>query len=60
MQPNLTEGVSRGGEAGQALIETVMTTGFLVAIATFLNKVFGPVILEAFENIAAAIASVGP
>jgi hypothetical protein len=47
-------------EEGQALLETVMTTGFLVAIAVVLNKLLGPVILDAFEKIATALTSVGP
>jgi hypothetical protein len=37
-----------------------MVTGFLVAIAVVLNRLFGPVILEAFEKISKALASVGP
>jgi hypothetical protein len=45
---------------GQALFETVMVTGFLVAIAIVINRLFGPVILEAFENISKALSSVGP
>ena len=45
---------------GQALLETVMTTGFLVSIAIVLNKLLGPVILEAFEKISKALSSVGP
>ena len=40
--------------------ETVMVTGFLVAIAVVLNRLFGPVILDAFENISRALSSVGP
>ncbi len=47
-------------EEGQALLETVMVTGFLVAIAVVLNRLFGPVILEAFEKISEALSSVGP
>ncbi len=47
-------------EAGQAFLETVMATGFLVAIAVVLNRLFGPVILEAFEKISEALSSVGP
>lgn len=47
-------------ERGAALLETVMSTGFLVVIAVALNKMFGPVILDAFEKIAVALASVGP
>jgi hypothetical protein len=47
-------------EAGQAFLETVMVTGFLVAIAVVLNRLFGPVILDAFENISRALSSVGP
>jgi hypothetical protein len=47
-------------EAGQAFLETVMVTGFLVAIAVVLNRLFGPVILEAFEKISKALSSVGP
>lgn len=45
---------------GQAFLETVMVTGFLVAIAVAINRLFGPVILEAFENISKALSSVGP
>jgi hypothetical protein len=48
------------GESGQAFLETVMVTGFLVAIAVVLNRLFGPVILEAFEKISEALSSVGP
>ena len=47
-------------EEGQAFLETVMVTGFLVAIAVVLNRLFGPVILEAFEKISEALSSVGP
>ena len=47
-------------EHGQALIETVMATGFLVAIAIALNGMLRPVVLEAFEKIAKALSSVGP
>ena len=45
---------------GQAMLELVMTTGFLVAIAVVLNKMLGPVVLQAFEKIAKALSSVGP
>jgi hypothetical protein len=51
---------ARRAEAGQAFLETVMATGFLVAIAVVLNRLFGPVILEAFEKISEALSSVGP
>jgi hypothetical protein len=47
-------------EEGQAFLETVMVTAFLVAIAVVLNRLFGPVILEAFEKISEALSSVGP
>jgi hypothetical protein len=47
-------------ETGQALLETVMATGFLVAIALAMNRLLGPVVLDAFEKIAKALASVGP
>jgi hypothetical protein len=47
-------------ERGQALLETVMSVGFLVAIAIAMNKMLPPVILEAFEKIATALSSVGP
>ncbi len=47
-------------EEGQAFLETVMVTAFLVAIAVALNRLFGPVILEAFEKISEALSSVGP
>ena len=52
--------VARRAEAGQAFLETVMVTAFLVAIAVVLNRLFGPVILEAFEKISEALSSVGP
>jgi hypothetical protein len=45
---------------GQALIETVMTTGFLVAFALFLDKTLIPIVAQAFEHIANALSSVGP
>jgi hypothetical protein len=51
---------ARRAEAGQAFLETVMVTGFLVAIAVVLNRLFGPVILQAFEKISEALSSVGP
>lgn len=47
-------------ERGQALLETVMSVGFLVAIAIAMNKMLRPVIVDAFEKIAAALSSVGP
>ena len=47
-------------QAGQALIETVMVTGLLVAIAIALNKMIAPVVLEAFEKISKALSAVGP
>lgn len=47
-------------EVGQALLETVLATAFLVAIALAINKIVGPVVLDAFEKIAKALASVGP
>ena len=47
-------------QRGQALVETVMATGFLVALAIFINKTLGPIVLEAFENIAQALARIGP
>jgi len=47
-------------QEGQAFLETVMVTGFLVAIAVVLNRMFGPVILEAFEKISKALSAVGP
>ena len=50
----------RRAEAGQALIETVMATGFLVAIAIALNKMIAPVVLDAFEKISKALSAVGP
>ena len=50
----------RCGQRGQALIETVMTTGFLVAIAVVFNKLLRPVVIDAFEKIALALSSVGP
>jgi len=45
---------------GQALVETVMTTGFLVAFALFLDKTLIPIVAQAFEHIAKALSSVGP
>lgn len=47
-------------EEGQALLETVMSVGFLVAIAIAMNAMLRPVVVEAFEKIAAALSSVGP
>lgn len=47
-------------QAGAALLETVMSVGFLVAIAIVMNKMLQPVVVEAFEKIATALASVGP
>ena len=47
-------------QKGQALVETVMAVGFLVAIAVAINKLLRPVVLEAFEKIATALSSVGP
>jgi hypothetical protein len=47
-------------EKGAALLETVMSVGFLVTIAMAMNKMLRPVIIEAFEKIAAALSSVGP
>ena len=47
-------------QKGQALVETVMAIGFLVAIAVAINKLLRPVVLEAFEKIATALSSVGP
>lgn len=45
---------------GQALVETVMTTGFLVALALVLDKTLIPIVAKAFEHIANALSSVGP
>jgi len=47
-------------EKGQALLETVMSVGFLVAIAVAMNKMLRPIVVEAFEKIASALSSVGP
>ena len=47
-------------EKGQALLETVMSVGFLVAIAIAMNKMLRPIVVEAFEKIATALSSVGP
>ncbi len=47
-------------ESGQALVETVMVTGMLVVIAIFLTKLIRPVLLDAFEKISKALATVGP
>ena len=47
-------------EKGAALLETVMSVGFLVAIAIAMNKMLQPVVVEAFEKIATALSSVGP
>lgn len=49
-----------GSEKGQALLETVMSVGFLVGMAVAMNKMLRPIVLEAFEKIAAALSSVGP
>jgi len=49
-----------GGENGAALLETVMSVGFLVAIAMAMNAMLRPVVVEAFEKIATALSSVGP
>jgi hypothetical protein len=45
---------------GQALVETVMTTGFLVALALVLDKSLIPIVVKAFDHIAKALSSVGP
>ena len=34
-------------EKGQALLETVMSVGFLVAIAIAMNKMLSPIVVEA-------------
>ncbi|GMR23556.1 MAG: hypothetical protein BMS9Abin37_1997 [Acidobacteriota bacterium] len=47
-------------EKGQALLETVMSVGFLVAIAIAMNKMLRPIVVEAFEKIASALSAVGP
>ena len=47
-------------QSGQAMLETVMTTAFLVAIAVVINKLLGPVLLDAVEKIGKALSSVGP
>jgi hypothetical protein len=47
-------------ESGQALVETVMVTGMLVSIAIILTKLIRPVLLDAFEKISKALATVGP
>lgn len=47
-------------DSGQAFLETVLATAFLVAIALAMNKILGPVVLDAFEKVAKAISSVGP
>lgn len=49
-----------GAREGQAVVETVMTTGFLVALALVLDKALGPIVVKAFENVAKALSSVGP
>ena len=46
------------GDRGQAFVETMLTTAFLVAIV--MNELFGPVVIEAFEKISEKLASVGP
>ena len=51
---------SAAGQDGQAFLETVMTVGFLVAIAIAINKMLSPVVVKSFENIAQALSSVGP
>ena len=48
------------GDRGQAFVETMLTTAFLVAIAIVMNELFGPVVIEAFEKISEKLASVGP
>ena len=48
------------GQAGQALLETVLSTGFLVAMAIALNRMLRPVLVEAFEKISSALSAVGP
>ena len=50
----------RGYHQGQAFVETMMATAFLVAIAIVINELFAPVVLEAFEKISEKLASVGP
>ncbi|GEM_PF-4386270 len=45
----------RGDHLGQAFVETMLTTAFLVAIAIVMNKLFAPVVLEAFEKISAKL-----
>ncbi len=52
--------IRRGDNQGQAFLETMMVTAFLVAIAIVINGLFGPVVLEAFEKISEKLASVGP
>ena len=49
-----------GDRQGQAFVETMLTTAFLVAIAIVMNELLGPVVLEAFEKISEKLASVGP
>ena len=50
----------RSSERGAALLETVMSVGFLVVIAIGMSKLLRPVVTEAFEKIALALSSVGP
>ena len=52
--------IRRGDHQGQAFLETMMITAFLVAIAIVMNGLLGPVVLEAFEKISEKLASVGP
>ena len=51
---------SSDSERGAALLETVMSVGFLVVIAIAMSKMLRPVVTEAFEKIALALSSVGP
>ena len=53
-------GSAESRQSGQAMLETVMTTAFLVAIAVVINKLLGPVLLDAVEKIGKALSSVGP
>jgi len=52
--------VGETSERGQAFVETVLSTGFLVAMAIAINKLLRPVLVEAFEAITLALSSVAP
>ena len=60
-RPNNERGAKRRrSEDGQAFLETVMSTAFLVVIAIAMSKMLRPIVVEAFEKIATALSAVGP